>query len=36
VKGVAPPIRWNDEPFSPRPIPAIGQHTEALRKEFAS
>ena len=34
VSAVAPPPRWSGETFQPRPVPAIGQHTEALRKEF--
>jgi len=34
VRGVAPPVRWADHPFQPRPIPAIGQHSDALRREF--
>ena len=36
VVGVAPPVRRCGEDFHPRPIPAIGQHTDDLRKEFAS
>ncbi|MBP2312820.1 CaiB/BaiF CoA transferase family protein [Azospirillum soli] len=35
VTGVAPPPRWAGETFHPRPVPAVGQHTEALRREFA-
>lgn len=35
VNAVAPPPRWAGETFHPRPVPAIGQHTEALRREFA-
>lgn len=35
VRGVAPPVRWADGDFSPRPIPAIGQHSDALRQEFS-
>ena len=35
VSAVAPPQRWDGETFHPRPVPAIGQHTETLRKEFA-
>ena len=35
VNAVAPPPRWAGETFQPRPVPAIGQHTEALRREFA-
>jgi crotonobetainyl-CoA:carnitine CoA-transferase CaiB-like acyl-CoA transferase len=34
VIGVAPPVRRRGEEFQPRPIPAIGQHTDDLRKEF--
>ena len=34
VTGVAPPVRRRGAEFQPRPIPAIGQHTDALRKEF--
>lgn len=36
VTGVAPPVRWRGQAFEPRPIPAIGQHTDQLRKEFAA
>ncbi len=36
VSAVAPPPRWSGETFQPRPVPAVGQHTEALRKEFAA
>jgi crotonobetainyl-CoA:carnitine CoA-transferase CaiB-like acyl-CoA transferase len=36
VTGVAPPVRWDREIFEARPIPAIDQHGEALRKEFAA
>ena len=35
VTGVAPPVRRRGAEFQPRPIPAIGQHTDDLRKEFA-
>ncbi len=35
VIGVAPPVRWNNETLAPGAIPAINQHGEALRKEFA-
>ncbi|WP_448204608.1 CaiB/BaiF CoA transferase family protein [Azospirillum sp. sgz302134] len=35
VRAVAPPPRWSGETFQPRPVPAIGQHSEALRREFA-
>jgi crotonobetainyl-CoA:carnitine CoA-transferase CaiB-like acyl-CoA transferase len=36
VVGVAPPVRWHGETFEARPVPAIDQHGEALRKEFAA
>lgn len=36
VTGVAPPLRWDGETFQPRPVPALGQHTDALRREFAA
>jgi crotonobetainyl-CoA:carnitine CoA-transferase CaiB-like acyl-CoA transferase len=30
------PPRWSDaEPFAPGPVPALGQHTQAIRAEFA-
>lgn len=32
---VAPPVRWRDDTFRPHAVPAIGQHTDALREEFA-
>ncbi|WP_448192301.1 CaiB/BaiF CoA transferase family protein [Azospirillum sp. sgz301742] len=35
VVGVAPPVCRRGKEFQPRPIPAIGQHTDDLRKEFA-
>jgi itaconate CoA-transferase len=35
VSGVAPPVRWHREAFEARPVPAIDQHGEALRKEFS-
>jgi crotonobetainyl-CoA:carnitine CoA-transferase CaiB-like acyl-CoA transferase len=35
VQGVAPPARWAGETFEPGAVPAIGEHGEALRKEFA-
>jgi crotonobetainyl-CoA:carnitine CoA-transferase CaiB-like acyl-CoA transferase len=34
VSTVAPPLRWRGEAFSPRPVPALGQHTEAVKAEF--
>lgn len=36
VSAVAPPPRWSGETFQPRPVPAVGQHSAALRKEFAA
>jgi itaconate CoA-transferase len=33
---VASPIRLSDDPAPVKPIPTIGQHTDALRKEFAA
>ena len=35
VDVAAPPPRWDAQPFEARPVPAIGQHTRALRQEFA-
>ncbi len=35
VSGVAPPARRSGETFEPRPVPALGQHSPALRKEFS-
>ncbi|MEQ8248843.1 MAG: CaiB/BaiF CoA-transferase family protein [Alphaproteobacteria bacterium] len=32
---VASPIRLSDNPAPVKPIPTVGQHTDALRKEFA-
>lgn len=34
VQSVAPPIRWSGAPFTPGPVPAIGQHDQAIRQEF--
>jgi itaconate CoA-transferase len=36
LSGVAPPVRWAGEPFEPRPVPALDQHGDALREEFAA
>jgi len=36
VLGVAPPVRRAGETFVPRAVPALGEHSEALRKEFAA
>lgn len=35
VEAVAPPIQVRGEAFVPRPVPALGQHTDAIRREFA-
>lgn len=35
VEAVAPPIQVRGEAFAPRPVPALGQHTDAIRREFA-
>jgi crotonobetainyl-CoA:carnitine CoA-transferase CaiB-like acyl-CoA transferase len=35
VRLPASPIRWDDEPASARPVPALGQHDAAIREEFA-
>jgi crotonobetainyl-CoA:carnitine CoA-transferase CaiB-like acyl-CoA transferase len=35
VLGVAPPVRWTGQTFAPGAVPAISEHSEALRKEFA-
>lgn len=34
VQSVAPPIRWSGATFTPGPVPAIGQHDQAIRQEF--
>lgn len=34
VQSVAPPIRWSGIDFTPGPVPAIGQHDQAIRQEF--
>lgn len=31
---IAPPAWWQDQPTQFKPIPSIGQHTNALREEF--
>ncbi|HYH18410.1 MAG TPA: CaiB/BaiF CoA-transferase family protein [Azospirillum sp.] len=36
VNGVAPPVIWRGEEFHPRPVPALNQHGDALRREFAA
>jgi itaconate CoA-transferase len=36
INTAAPPIRWRDEEFHARPVPAVGQDTESLRREFAA
>jgi crotonobetainyl-CoA:carnitine CoA-transferase CaiB-like acyl-CoA transferase len=36
VNGVAPPARWAGDPYAPRPVPALDEHGEALRKEFSA
>jgi crotonobetainyl-CoA:carnitine CoA-transferase CaiB-like acyl-CoA transferase len=36
VAMAAPPARRNGESPSPGPVPAVGEHTEKIRKEFAS
>ncbi len=35
VEAVAPPVQVRGETFAPRPIPALGQHSDAIRQEFA-
>lgn len=35
VSGVAPPVRWSGRCFEPRPVPAVGQHSDLLRREFS-
>jgi crotonobetainyl-CoA:carnitine CoA-transferase CaiB-like acyl-CoA transferase len=32
----APPVRWSDGVRDPRAVPALGQHTDAVRAEFAA
>ncbi len=34
VEIVAPPVIGPDRPFRPGAVPAVGQHTEAIRAEF--
>jgi itaconate CoA-transferase len=36
VSGIAPPARWLGKRFEPRPVPALDEHGQALRKEFAA
>ena len=36
ISTAAPPIRWRDEEVHARPVPAVGQDTESLRREFAA
>ena len=36
INTAAPPIRWRDEEFHARPVPAVGHDTESLRREFAA
>ncbi|MDD3797991.1 MAG: CaiB/BaiF CoA-transferase family protein [Novosphingobium sp.] len=31
----APPVRWDGEPPVARPVPALGEHDDAIRKEFS-
>lgn len=31
---VAPPVRWRGDEFRARPVPAVGQHSAAIRREF--
>jgi itaconate CoA-transferase len=35
IATVAPPVRWRGVEFKSRPVPALGQHSDALRQEFA-
>ncbi len=35
VEAVAPPVQVRGETFIPRPVPALGQHSAAIRQEFA-
>lgn len=35
VSSVAPPPRWRGHDFTPGAVPAIGQHSAAIRQEFA-
>ncbi|OAN52759.1 carnitine dehydratase [Paramagnetospirillum marisnigri] len=36
VQMVAPPVQIRGENFTPRPVPALGQQSDSIRKEFAS
>jgi crotonobetainyl-CoA:carnitine CoA-transferase CaiB-like acyl-CoA transferase len=35
VSLAAPPVRWTDGERSLGPVPAVGQHSQAIRREFA-
>ena len=35
IELIAPPVRWSDQRPAPKPIPALAEHTAALRAEFA-
>ena len=35
VSIAAPPVRWRDSSVAVGPVPAVGAHSEALRREFA-
>ncbi len=34
VEGLLPPVSWNNQPAAMRPVPEIGEHSQALREEF--
>jgi itaconate CoA-transferase len=36
VSGAAPPALWREMPFEAGPVPALDQHGDALRREFAA
>ncbi|CUR56796.1 L-carnitine dehydratase/bile acid-inducible protein F [metagenome] len=36
VEGLLPPIAWNDVPAEMGAVPAVGEHSESLRHEFAA
>ena len=34
ISTIAPPVRWRGQAVSPGAVPGLGQHTEAVRREF--
>lgn len=35
VSSAAPALRWRGETFQPRPVPALGEHSDTIQTEFA-